>query len=266
MGCCCGVAGFLTQKNRHFMLERHFTAERLNEIVNHPSIYPWIKGAHTEPLDLTGFAANPANVCFVGEHGCVIFQRHQPGIWEFHTCVLPEGRGQWMLDQWKAVSRWMFTKTDAYELMTKCPDGNLASKAGARAVGCTKMFRTGKIWSVNWELVPVDVYSIILQDWICRAHELAEVGRDFHTRLESKYVKIGKKESIHEKDETHNIYVGATVEMLLAGQVNKAVISYNRWARMTSYAPISVVSYDPLVIDIFEAKLRITDGDFEILA
>ena len=32
---------------------------------------------------------------------------------------------------------WMFTKTDAFELLTKCPHGNIPAKAGAKIVGCS---------------------------------------------------------------------------------------------------------------------------------
>lgn len=246
------------------MLTQHTTAERLNEIVNHSSIFPWVCGYRTEPFDLTAFSANPDNVCLVGEHGSVIFQKHQPGIYEFHTCVLPEGRGQWMLDGAKAAFRWMFTKTDAFELITKCPDGNIASKAGARAVGCSNVFRTRPTWSTEKGLVSVDIWSILLQHWIKQTPEMTAIGADFHDKLEQKYALLGKKDA-HGADEVHNQYVGATIEMILNGQVNKAVCFYNRWAKLSGYQLISVNSYEPLVINIQESLLRVENGDFEIV-
>lgn len=247
------------------MLERHFTAERLNVIVNHPSIYPWVKGAHTELLDLTNVAKNPNNVCLVGEYGCVIFFKHQLGIYEYHTSVLPEGRGKYMLDGAKFAFRWMFTSTDAFEIMTKCPDGNIASKAGARAVGCTQIFRTRPTWPINNSLVSVDIWSLVIQNWVKTCPEIAEIGAIFHDKLQDKYTKLGKIEPIHEEDMVHNQYVGATVEMLLSGQINKAISFYNRFAVMASYQPIKLISYNPLVIDIFEAKLLIENGDFSVI-
>lgn len=247
------------------MIERVFTAERLNEIVNHPSIYSWIKGSHTGPLDLTAFAANTDNVCLIGEHGSIIFQKHQPGIYEFHTCVLPEGRGQWMTDQWKAVSRWMFTKTDAFELLTKCPDGNIASKAGARYVGCSLMFKTRPIWPTDEGIVPVDVYSIILQNWIKQTPEMALVGEDYHNRLQAEYRRLGRNEALHEEDPVHNAYAGATAEMIQNGQVIKAMYFYNRFARMAGYHPINIKSLEPVIIDIGEALLRVNGNEFEVI-
>src|ERR1700728_4510326 len=119
------------------MLVRHFTAERINEIVNHPTIYPSICGFNTRALDLTPTTSNNNHVCLVGEHGCVFFIKHQPGIYEFHTSVLPEGRGEWMIEGSRFAFNYMFTKTDAFELLTKCAYGNVAAKAGAKIVGCS---------------------------------------------------------------------------------------------------------------------------------
>jgi hypothetical protein len=238
------------------MLERHFTAERINEIVNHPSILPWVKGKH-DALDLKNVAANTNNVCLVGEHGCVIFIKHHVGMYEFHTSVLPEGRGRWMLEGAKFAFEWMFTHTDAYELMTKCPDGNLASKAGARAVGCKKQFRTGPIWPVGDEMVPVDVWSISLPEWASHVDGMVEKGHLFHELLNSK--------TPHDDDEVHDRYVGITSEMVRAGQPVKAVYFYNRWAALSGYALIKIESLEPLIIDIRESRLKITNNNFEVL-
>lgn len=247
------------------MLERHFTAERLNEIVNDPSIYPWICGLHTDPLDLTRVASNPDNVCLVGEHGCVLFIKHQVGIYEFHTSVLPAGRGKWMIRGSRFAFDWMFTKTDAFELLTKCPQGNLAASAGARAVGCSPLFGTRPLWLLNGNLVSIDIYSIIIQHWVVTAKNLEETGNLFHNALDKEYKDIGKDLVVHEDDSVHDRYVGATVKMLSFGQLNKAVNFYNRWAVMSGYKPISIVSYDPLIIDIQEAKLLIKDDNFEVI-
>lgn len=247
------------------MLERHFTAERINEIVNHPSIYPTICGHHTTPLDLTPVALNHNHVCLVGEYGCVLFIKHQPGIYEFHTSVLLEGRGEWMVKGSQFAFNWMFTNTDAFELLTKCPDGNIPAKAGARAVGCSLRFSTRPIWPIAKKLVPVDVYSIILQEWIKTANHLVVIGNSFHNQLELEYTRLGKSLTVHEDDETHDRYVGATIEMIRGGQVAKAITFYNRWCVMSNYKKISVVSENPLIIDIDEALLHIENNNFKVI-
>lgn len=246
------------------MLQRTFTAERINEIVNHPSVFPHVKGLHVDGLDLKNITGNPKNICLLGEHGCVIFVKHQPGVYEFHTCVFPEGRGPWMIEGSREAFRYMFTRTDAFELMTKCPDGNVAAKAGARAVGCLFRFSTRPIWPVDDTIVAVDVHSIIIQEWVKTA-DVLESGQWFHEMLEAQYKQKGADIQIHENDPVHDRYVGATVEMMRYGQIMKAIYFYNRWAAMSDYRKISLVSTNPVIIDIFESKVLVEETTFKVV-
>src|SRR5947209_10090690 len=127
-------------------IERHFDAKRLNEIVNHPSVYPWVQGAVTGELDLSDPISDPRNVLLMGEHGGVVFGWHSPGIYEAHTQVLPEGRGAWSVAMVRAALEWMFTRTDAMEIWTRVPHGNLGARALAKAIGGKFEFRMEKGW------------------------------------------------------------------------------------------------------------------------
>ena len=71
--------------------------------------------------------------------------------------------------------------------------------------------------------------------------------------------------TVHEDDVVHNQYVGATIEMIRGGQVVKAIAFYNRWAVMSNYKKISVVSENPLIIDIDEARLQIENNNFKVI-
>lgn len=246
-------------------IERATDAVRVNEIINDPSIYPWIKGANTGPLDVSAVIANPNNVALVAEHGCLLFLKTQPGIYEFHTSVLPRGRGAWMQEGAARAFHWMFTKSDAYELMTKCPDGNILSKLGARNVGCSLQFRTGPIWHTDGGVVPVDVYSLLVQQWAIKAPILEETGHWFHEMLIREYKRLGRDIEVEVNDETHHRYVGACIEMIKGGQVLKGVNFYNRWAVMAGYKPIFVVNRDPWIFDISEAKIRVVNDSFEVI-
>ena len=246
-------------------VSRATDAKRVNEIVNDPSIYPWVKGEHTSPLDLTKVIADSKNVALLFEHGCVLFIWLQPGIYEFHASVLPEGRGEWMHEASQEAFRWMFTQTDAFELMTKCPDGNVLAKAGAKNVGCRLQFITRPIWPTDNGKVCVDVYSLMIQDWAAKAPGLEEVGHWFHETLIAEYARVGKSIDVVADDATHDRYVGAAVEIFRGGQTLKAVRFYNRWAALAGYAPLCVVSANPLVFDISEAKIRVVNNSFEVM-
>jgi hypothetical protein len=75
-------------------LERHFSAERLNELANHPAIRPTCGGDGKSQLDLTSFVEDHRNHLAVWEHGAFMFHYAGPGTYEVHMMVLPEGRGK----------------------------------------------------------------------------------------------------------------------------------------------------------------------------
>lgn len=76
---------------------RTFDADRMNYLINHPAIRPFIGGDPDVELDFTGPIANDENVFLDGEHGGFACIWTAPGTYEIHTFVLPEGRGEWAL-------------------------------------------------------------------------------------------------------------------------------------------------------------------------
>jgi hypothetical protein len=53
---------------------------------------------------------------------------------------------------------------------------------------------------------------------------------------------------------------GLTFEMIYAGQPEKGIIVYNRWARFAGFAPMALVAKDPLIIDLGHIVVQIVDG------
>ena len=51
----------------------------------------------------------------------------------------------------------------------------------------------------------------------------------------------------------------------MGGQPVKGVLVFNRWAAMAMAPPITLLSLDPVVIDITDCKIQVTGGDFEVL-
>ncbi|WP_213775121.1 hypothetical protein [Bradyrhizobium sp. dw_78] len=244
------------------MIERHLTADRLNEIVNDPSVYPWVRGACDAPLDLAPLLSDKRHVCLLGEFGGCVFVQHQPGLYEVHTQMLPGGRGQWALDTVNECLRWMFTRTDAVEIWTRCPRGNLAARALARAISGQHEMDLQRGWVKDGEVIPAAIFSLTLQQWMKTAPGLEEVGHWFHMRLADEYRAVGFSEDIHADDASHDRYVGAAVEMLRSGQPEKGVIFYNRWAVMAGYEPIKLLGTAPVMVDIKDAVLAIGRNDF----
>src|SRR5690348_6364974 len=99
--------------------EKH--ASNLNRLLNHPEVYPWVRGQAEGPLDLTGAVIDPRNYLLMGQHGGLLFQCHSPGIYEVHSQCYPEGREAWMIQFVRGCLHWMFCRTDAVEILTRCP-------------------------------------------------------------------------------------------------------------------------------------------------
>jgi len=249
------------------MIHRHFTADCVNLVVNDPSVYDWVRGPITGYLDLSGLVQNPNNYFLMGEHGGVVFLQHQPGLYEAHTQILPAGRGQWAVEIVNECVDYMFTHTDAMELVTKVPLGNLGARALVRKIPGNKIdYRLKNGWVHDGKVVPADIFGMRVQDWMAHTPGLEQSGQWFHDRLVEEYAKVGKEHKLHDEDATHDRYVGAAIQMIMGGQPQKAVVLYNGWASISGYAPLSIVTMNPLVIDIQESLIVVRDNsDFWVM-
>lgn len=247
------------------IVRRHFTADTLNLVVNDPSVYEWVRGAHKGYLDVTPIVENLNNYVLMGEYGGVVFTQHQPGLYEAHTQVLPAGRGEWTIKMVEAALEYMFTKTDAVEIVTRVPKGNRAAHALVKAIHGVFEFRMDKGWVIKDEPVFADLYALRIQDWARTAKGLVEQGQWFHHRLEEEYAKLGRTTPSHPEDAVHDRYVGMATKIIMGGQAPKGVVFYNRWASICGYAPVTVVTENPLVLDIQDAIIMVRDDDFWVM-
>lgn len=245
-------------------VSREFAAEHLNAVVNDPAVRPWVGGG-TGPLDLSGLVADRANYLLMGLGGGILFQRIDAGFYEAHTQFLPEARGPSAVRAVRDALRYMFTRTDAVEIVTKVPEGNAGALGLVRAIHGQKQFRREKAWPSAAGPVAVDFYALSINAWAGKAEELAASGEWFHGKLEAAKAETVGAAPPHDDDEAHDRYVGATVEMVAAGQIAKAMGFYARWARFAGYGPIAVIATNPVVIDIGDAILAVRGDNFEVL-
>ena len=100
-------------------LVRDLDAQRINAIVNDPSVYPFVHGMTDGPIDLTTPLSDQRNVALVAKWGGVILAQQQAGIYEIHVQALPEGRGSWTADMAQSALQWAFTNTEAVEIFIR---------------------------------------------------------------------------------------------------------------------------------------------------
>jgi hypothetical protein len=242
---------------------REFSAERINAVANHPEVRPWVGGAG--PIDMTPVVADLRNVLLMGQGGGLLFVNLDPGLYEVHTQFVPEARGPQALLAVLDALRWMFTRTDCMEIVTRVPDGNLAAAALVKKIGGEFQFYRPHVWQTDHGLVGVKYYAQTLNSWVLKTDELAQVGDWFHEKLAAAKVAQGSAAPIHDDDDAHDRYVGAAAEMIVNGQVAKGISFYNRWAKFSGYATVSLIAANPFVIDIQDALLAVRGHDLEVL-
>jgi hypothetical protein len=243
------------------------SAKRLNEIVNHPAVLPFVKGGATAPLDLSEAVDDPANVLLMAEHGCVFFQQHQPGLYEGHVQVLPSGNVEWATEMLRSALHWMFCRVEVVEIVARSPKGFRSSHALIKAVGGRYEFTVPHGWIFNGKPIPADIFGLRIQDWLNTAPGLDDKGRWFDQRLREEYGRLHLPVPPEITDIPCLRAIGLAYEMCMGSQPEKAVIFYNRWAALAEQPRIGIVSRRPLAINVNDALVILrNDGDFYIAA
>jgi hypothetical protein len=249
-------------------VEREFTAERINPILNDPSVLPWVAMPGQTDLDLTALVSDKHNVLLMAKEGGGFFFHHlEAGVYEVHSFFLPLARGGTAIKAWYDAMEWMFLRTNCMELLTKVPIDNHAADKFAQRVGAILEFEREKAWPTKDGLIPVKYYAFRYPEWVRSAQGLEERGHWFHLRLEAEKVRMGSPSPVHDDDPAHDRHAGACVGMIFGGQVDKAIILYNRYAIFAGYGLIALRQREPLVVDIGEALLEIRKGEtFEVIS
>lgn len=221
------------------------------------SVAPDVLQKGQEPCGFAGFFADPSNIGFLFDDCCFLAHAlDAPYSFEVHSAALPHRRGRYVVDAASTAIKFMFFATPATELLTRVVDGNVKALALTAKVGFGHEFRRKSAWQTSDGLRDVDYFAMRYPEWVKRQDWLKTSGQWFHSLL-------GETQT-HKEDEAHDIYVGAAVEMLLGGQPDKAVAYYNRWAKFAGYEPVSIVSYQPLTIDIVSHLITVDSGRVEV--
>lgn len=239
---------------------RNFNWKFLESIANRPDIRPNLGGEGPVPLE--AMVMNPSNYCFTCPIGGFILVRVFDKVYEAHSLFIPERKGANDIVQlMRLVQAYMFTNTDCDLIMTKIPRGNKGA-ANIALVGRFKSIGWDEQWNAGHG---AEVMHFPLDTWARVCYSTLEAGRNFHSILEREKAKASLDVSSHPEDELHNRMVGATVLMAQAGNVVKAVNFYNEWAVQFGYGPLSLISEQPVVVNIGDAIVGVEDGRMVVM-
>lgn len=248
------------------MIRRSFDPSEINPILNHPSVFEAIKLPGMKPdIDVSPIVLNTNNVLLMGEGGGILFSQQEPGIYDVHTSFLEKCRGRNAIRASLDAYRWMFTHTDCMILQTKVPAFNKAAAKFCKIVGATKEFERKATWLTESGAVDMSYWTLRYEGWLRQTPAVMESGKAFHARLDEERDRLGFPDDKHPDEDCHDLYVGACAEMVYAGQPEKGIVLYNRWAKFAGYGPISLVSKSPLLIDIGTSVLQVQNDNFRVI-
>lgn len=241
------------------MIERTFDAVWFNWLCNLPEVRPGLGGEGE--IDVSSLVLNANNYALRTENGGFILLAHGAGVYSVHSQFSKDGRGLHAIQAMRDGLEYMFTRTDCMRIFSHCPDDNPAALGLARAGHAAMWFR-----KVNDPLLgPGQVVSWTALEWMTDAGSERE-GRAFHQMLEAAKVKSGSELPQHEDDPAHDRAVGAAALMCKHGQAAKGVALYNVWAVAAGYAPVTMLSEKPPLVDILDAVVGLNnDGGMEVL-
>ena len=236
---------------------RTFDASLFNTVCNHPDVRPWLGGEGE--IDVTPIISNPQNYALFFGHGGFILEAGPGASFEVHSQFTPEGRRS-SFEAMRAGMDYMFTRTNAVQLTTFLPDNNPAARGLALKGGFREWFQRA-----NHPLGPGVQARIEIDAWIANTADLEADGELFHDTLEEAKAAIGSSLPVHPHDPVHERYVGAAVRMFSRGQCQKGQAIYNRWAANAGYAPITLLSETPPVVDVVDAIVTLGGEEIEVL-
>lgn len=250
--------------------KRDFNAARINRVCNDPSVFADVALLEQKSLDLSPVVADLRNIVLMCEEGGIVAHWREPGVYEIHTQFTERYRGVAAVRTVREMISWLFLHSPAMELQTKVPDCNTAAQGLVKAINGRFEFELAGAWQGPNGPCGVAFYTLRWSDWLYSPWAmgpLATRGEWFHQRLdEAKRAFLAPPEA-HGADPAHDVNVGATIELIFAQNIDKALVLYNRWSRFAGYAEVRLISVNPLIIDIQDAVLLIDilGKDFEVL-
>lgn len=239
-------------------------ARRLNEIANHPDVRPWLGG--DGPIDLTGVLAQPENMAGITDNGGFVAVALGRGRYEVHSLFLPSrSRGE-AVRAMRAAVDYIFSASDAVDLITKVPNGNAAAAGLARLAHFALMCTPLVPWS-NGQTIPMACSILSIDRWAVTTPIAVALGRWLHEQFAA--VKAGAQSMLgphSDDDDAHDRLAGAAVLMVAAGNARKAEQFYNRWADVARYPPMRVLRDHPTVIDLGGMVIEARGREMEVLS
>lgn len=149
------------------MIRREFRADRINAVLNHPAVLPWVTVPGLGKLDLSDLVADRRNILLMTEEGDggVLFQNKGDRLYEAHSQYLPEARGKRALAATREAVAWLFRHTDCRALTTMVPADNRPAEALAVRCGLKLYDEVPHAWPRGDRMVAARYFALSREQW-----------------------------------------------------------------------------------------------------
>ena len=201
----------------------------------------------------------PPNFAMIANGGFFGLVDHGLARLEIHTAFALGAGGNNAVRESRALLRYLFIETNTYEVVTRVPGNNGAAFHLATMMGFRTLFARKGVWQKHGVLYPMEYMQLTVDDWIltgaCR-----NIGETFHAQAQRDLPYLPH----HAADPAHDCYVGAALDMSMAGSVDKAILFYNRYARLAGYATVIEQSRNPLRLKAGNMLITVTGRKIEV--
>jgi RimJ/RimL family protein N-acetyltransferase len=147
------------------VLKRVFKAEKVNKIINDPTIRPFVVFGDQDYLDFSELAANKENYFLVNKYGAIIYNKIEDGIYEIHIHFLPEGRGKYAFDSISESIDYMFSNANCEIIIADIISYNRPSKFMARRLGANYVDTDKAVYLQDGKMWDVDNFYLTKEKW-----------------------------------------------------------------------------------------------------
>lgn len=231
---------------------RTMDATYINALANHPDVRPALVCGDGR-LDFQPVLDEPSSVAWRCEAGAWMAIRFSADLYELQCILRPdasdEERSQLIVD----AARYLFVNTEALEVTMRVPVQDMSLATLARRNGFHERFTRQNAC----ELGALAFYRLSIESWALHTPEVCNLGRWFHQSL--------PKSSAHAPDLPHDAMTGVAVLLSRAGQPEKALAVYNRFAMTSGFLPIRLLTTHPPVFDVHDAIIEVRGAALEVL-
>lgn len=203
----------------------------------------------TARSELPGIVSAPACVTWITSRGAMIFRPLYKHTYELILVFPPDIDIDWVKQAVRDAILLMMTHSDCLEVHAWASMTNRLARNVLTDLCFAEEFST----TTADGMVPIDHFALRYENWVLLEPRVRADGETFHVELHRQGLTI-------DADHPRKVFTGVAVQCIVAGQVDKGIALYNRFAAQMDLAPWGITGISPVRVDIGGQIVEITSA------